>query len=347
MHPPRRVLFLQTAFIGDTILATSLVESWHMAFPDDSIDFCTRRGNEDLFANHPFLNEVLVWNKSGNFWARSWKLLLLARLIRNRKYDIVVTPHRHVSSGVLLGFSKARHKCGFANHPMAWRWTHRVEHQIGNNVHETVRNFELIKPWMSGGQPARPGLYPQFISSGAAEQIQPESKPFVVLAPASQWFTKQWPSSHWVELINHFASKMENTSLYLVGGKADRSLLEQIKKQAEHPRLSIQTDGSLMETAALMLRAQAVVSNDSGPLHLASAVNAPTVALFCSTTPAFGFGPLAEKSEVVEADEPPPCKPCGLHGHRKCPAAGEHFLCGNGLAVEKVWLAIVRVTENG
>lgn len=344
MRLTRSVLFIQTAFIGDTILATSMVESWHKEYPNDEIDFCARRGNEDLFINHPFIRELLVWDKRGGFWKRSLRLLTLARSIRKKNYDIIVTPHRHASSGVLAGFSGAPVRSGYSNHPFSWRWTHRIVHEIGNDVHETARNHKLIQPWMTDAAPALPRLYPRAISDGSNGSGDFETDRFVVLAPASQWFTKQWPRSHWIELINRLAAEKKEVSLVLVGGKGDRPLLEEIKGETNHPQLLIETDLSLMQTAALMKRAWAVVSNDSGPLHLASAVNAPIVALFCSTTPAFGFGPLSEISEVVEADEMPSCKPCGLHGHRKCPAPGEHFLCGKGLSVNKVWNALDRIS---
>ncbi len=91
----------------------------------------------------------------------------------------------------------------------------------------------------------------------------------------------------------------------------------------------------LMETAALFSKAHRVFVNDSGPLHIASAMNSPVTAFFCSTTPEFGFGPLSDKSEVVEVKNLE-CRPCGLHGHKICPKG--HFNCGNLLDVKKIVL---------
>jgi heptosyltransferase-2 len=86
-----------------------------------------------------------------------------------------------------------------------------------------------------------------------------------------------------------------------------------------------------MQSAALIANAHHIFTNDSAPMHLASAVNTPTTAVFCSTVPAFGFGPLAEVSHIIENTEPLSCRPCGLHGYQECPKG--HFECGNGIQV--------------
>jgi ADP-heptose:LPS heptosyltransferase len=83
---------------------------------------------------------------------------------------------------------------------------------------------------------------------------------------------------------------------------------------------------TLLETASLIRDAKRTFVNDSGPLHIASAMNAPVTAYFCSTSPAFGFGPLSEDRQIIESEVKLPCKPCGIHGYRTCPKG--HFNCG-------------------
>ena len=87
---------------------------------------------------------------------------------------------------------------------------------------------------------------------------------------------------------------------------------------------------SLMQSAALMKNAKRNFVNDSGPLHLASAMNAPVTAFFCSTTPQFGFGPLSDDSKISEVENLD-CRPCGIHGHKECPKG--NFRCGNELKI--------------
>ena len=98
---------------------------------------------------------------------------------------------------------------------------------------------------------------------------------------------------------------------------------------------------SLLGLVAAVDMARAVVVNDSAPLHVASATNTPTVALFASTVPRFGFGPRASQHVVVEASSELPCRPCGMHGRKRCPEG--HFKCGWELSVQSVLEALMRV----
>ena len=94
---------------------------------------------------------------------------------------------------------------------------------------------------------------------------------------------------------------------------------------------------SLLQSAAWMKKAMINLTCDSSPLHIASAMNAPVLGLYCSTTKSFGFTPLSDVSEVMEVEENLPCKPCGLHGKKSCPEG--HFKCSNfntGLIIKKI-----------
>jgi len=105
----KRFLVIQTAFIGDVVLATGLLEKLHAHFPDASIDFLVRKGNESLLANHPFLNEVLVWNKKEKKLANLWRTL---RKIRGKRYDKVINVQRFAATGILTAFSGAKETIG-------------------------------------------------------------------------------------------------------------------------------------------------------------------------------------------------------------------------------------------
>jgi heptosyltransferase-2 len=144
----------------------------------------------------------------------------------------------------------------------------------------------------------------------------------------------------WIAWLDAEAIQSPDRRIVLIGGPADVEELREIARQSSHDRLEIRTDLSLLESAGWMKAARWVVTNDSGPMHMASAVNAPTVAIFCSTVPSFGFGPLSSLSVVVEKEEELVCRPCGMHGKRACPLG--HFQCGTGIAVDHVLAAVAR-----
>ncbi len=134
---PPRFLIIQTAFIGDVILATALLEQLHLAFPDAVLDVLVRKGNEGLLANHPFLNEVLIWHKKETKYRDLWRLL---RTIRARKYDAVLNLQRYGTMGLLTALSGAKTTVGFDKNPFSRLFTHQVEHRFEPGVHEVDRN---------------------------------------------------------------------------------------------------------------------------------------------------------------------------------------------------------------
>jgi heptosyltransferase-2 len=122
-----------------------------------------------------------------------------------------------------------------------------------------------------------------------------------------------------------------------LGGKEDYLSCERIQLAAQHPDVeNLAGRLSFLESAALMREAAMNYANDSAPVHIASAVNAPTVAVFCSTIPGFGFAPLSDINQVVETPQDMACRPCGLHGRRVCPKG--HFNCAESIPIESIRL---------
>lgn len=338
----RPILLIQTAFIGDVILATALVEYLALHEPDAPVDVLVRRGNEGLLRGHPHIRQVLVWDKKQRKYASLWQLL---RQIRAGGYGRVVTLQRFASTGFLTAFSGAPERAGFAQNPFSRLFTRRVPHVIGDGTHEVQRNLALVVPpagnqlhrrwgWRPGVPLLRhlpitpPRLYPTAADEAAAAPYAAQ-EPYVCLAPTSVWFTKQFSESKWLELL---AALPPGLRVYLLGGPPDAAACDRLAVASGRANaISLAGQLSLLASAALMRGARMNYVNDSAPLHLCSAVGAPVTAVFCSTVPAFGFGPLAPVSFVVETKEPLACKPCGLHGHGACPLG--HFRCAYGIEV--------------
>lgn len=120
-----------------------------------------------------------------------------------------------------------------------------------------------------------------------------------------------------------------------MGGKDDRSLCEAIIQMTNSKRpLNLCGELSFLQSAALMRHASMNYVNDSAPMHFASAMNAPVTAIYCSTVPALGYGPLSDIKFIVEREEPLYCRPCGLHGYASCPQS--HFKCALDIRDEQL-----------
>lgn len=313
-----KILIIQTAFIGDVILATAVAEKLHQKYPDAQIDFTLRKGNEGLLTGHPFINTVFVWDKKQN---KIKNLFLLSKQIRSNKYDTVVNLQRFSSSGILAGFSGAKEIIGFDKNPLSFLFTKKIKHEIGNEKHEVERNQQLLES-LTNADASKPKLYPSKENKDAVERYK--NSQYVCLAPTSVWFTKQYPKEKWVELCNQISPSL---IIYLLGAPGDSAACDWIKNNSTNKNI-INLAGKLnfLESAALMSDAEMNFVNDSAPMHIASAMNAKTTAIFCSTVPSFGFGPLADDSIIIETKEQLDCRPCGLHGHKACPKG--HFKCG-------------------
>jgi len=322
-----RILIIQTAAIGDVILCTSLIEKIHHHYPDAKIDFLLKKGNEQLFKGHPILNQVLIWDKSEHKYRN---LLDVIILVQEMKYDLLINVQRYLSSGLISLLSKAKFRSGFTKNPFSLFYTNRVKHIIGDvSIHEIDRNSKLIEKWTDDGR-FLPKLYP--IKAHFAKVSQFKTREYVCIAPASLWRTKELPPEKWVEFLNRLDSEIY---VYLIGSAADVELCKQIKSSTTHTN-SLILSGKLkfLETTALMKDAKMNYVLDSAPMHMASAVNAKTTAIFCSTTPQYGFGPLADQFVIIESEEKLKCKPCGVHGRDKCPE--KHFKCGLNINLNKL-----------
>ena len=322
MLPDRfmKFLIIQTAFIGDVVLATPLIEKLKSFYPDAAVDFLLRKGNESLLENYPGLRRVLILDKKR---AKYRHLLSMIREIRKERYDYVINVQRFMATGILTVMSGAKITIGFDKNPMSAFFSKRIPHTISaddQGIHEVIRNLTLIHD-LTDDSFVRPRLFP---SEADYKKIQPPG-PYVCISPASVWFTKQWPAANWMELIRRIPG---NFTIYLLGSKGDIPMCESIRQQVPERKVEVLAGQlTFLQSAALMKNAKMNFVNDSAPLHFATAVNAPVSAIFCSTVPAFGFGPLSDTSLIFETYEELDCRPCGLHGYNSCPKG--HFKCSH------------------
>ena len=326
----KKILIIQTASIGDVILSTPILEKLHRHHPEAQIDFLVKKGTESLFQGHPFLHEILVWNKQYH------KYLSFDRLMHrvwHEKYDLVVNLQRFFLTGLMTAFSRAGVRIGFDKNPLSFCYTKKIPHNISKGIHEIKRNLSLISGITDNGD-MLPRIYP---SAADVLEVAPLSTGwYYTISPASLWFTKQYSKEKWVEFIQRIPA---DTKVYLLGSPSDQPLCDDLIRETAHAGMkNLAGKLTFLQSAALMQNARMNFTNDSAPMHLASAVNAPVAAIYCSTVPEFGFGPLSDNSHIVQTTERLTCRPCGLHGYRSCPE--KHFKCASGIKVEQLLLLL-------
>ncbi|MBO4281587.1 MAG: glycosyltransferase family 9 protein [Bacteroidales bacterium] len=314
-----KFLVIQTASLGDVIIATALLEKLHECYPAAALDLLVQKGAAPLFEGHPYLNRLYAWDKKHHKLANMRRLI---RDIRREEYDVTVNVQRYAATGWISLRSGAKHIIGFDKNPFARAFDLKVPHEISATryVYEADRNQRLIEG-LTDAQAATPRLYPSESDYDAVYGYKEQA--YITISPSSLWFTKQFPKEQWMALIRRISAPYR---IYLLGSPKEQALGEEIRKACPDKEVyNLCGSLSLLQSAALMQDAAVNFTNDSAPLHLGAAVGAQVTAVFCSTVKEFGFAPRGENIRIVETQTELPCRPCGLHGHRKCPE--KHFRC--------------------
>ena len=336
---------LQTSFLGDMILTTPLIERLARA---GDVHVVATPANAAVLANHPAVSSVIVYDK--------------------RKSDAGVTGLRRVAARVratgattaymaqgswrtaALARLAGVESVGFDTSAGRWLYSRRVAYR--NDWHHAVRLWALADdPRDPAPTPTRlrPSLYP-----GAPDEAQvtalleaadiPPGAPLIALAPGSVWATKRWPS--YDALAGELVARLPDHRVVVIGAGGDAPLAaaiaDAVRQRGGRPIVDTTGRLSLLGSAALLARCTALVTNDSAPLHLASAMNTPTISLFGPTVPAMGFGPVADRHAVLER-EGLPCRPCSAHGGRACPLT--HWQCMRDLSAGRVAEAVTRISQ--
>lgn len=307
----KKSLLIQTAFIGDAILASAAVEA--LAQRGEQVHVLVRKGNEVFFNSHPGVRKVWVWDKSSKW--KSWWFLL--QQIRKEEFDVLYLVQRYFTMSLFALLSKSKVKWAYDQSVLGIFFKHLVPYVMATGKHEVDRLMDLIQ----SDERYLPKLYPSVEDEKLVEKWTQTD--FITMSPASVWETKRAPENVWKAV----AEAHSDTAIYLLGGPGDLDFLSRFQKGWGLGNVQVLAGQlTLLQSAALMKHARMNFVNDSGPLHLCSAMNAPVTAFFCSTVPDFGFGPLSSNSLVLETTEELPCRPCGLHGKKSCPRGD--FACG-------------------
>jgi heptosyltransferase II len=324
MSQNSNVLIIQTAFLGDAVLITSLLEKIRHESPQTRVQLLVRAGLEPIFEAYPHELLTKVWGYDKSKKLKSW--LALRKQLAQENFDKVFVVQRFFGMGLLSVSIGAKQVIGFSENPVSFLFNSNVKHRFGEGVHEVERNTDLMDKWLGKE------FYVPFLSSTPNLPTSLNAKDYLCISPGSVWETKRLPLQTWINFIQGLPTEQ---TIVLMGAPNEIELSAKIAQACpQHNIHNLTGKLGLLDVIGVYQQAALAFVNDSGPLHICSAVNTPTVAVFCSTTPAFGFGPLASWNRVIESNEELTCKPCGSHGKKECPLG--HYACGKGIQVNQL-----------
>jgi len=346
---PLRLLVIRLRSLGDVILATPLIRNLRARFPEAAIDMLTGERYLQLLEGIPQLAGRLAYPVGSR--ARRAARGSLAEA----GYDIIIDLQNNLTSRLIAAAIGPARLYRYRR-PRFNRWLRihlpRLRDRLPTppavaigyiraaarlQVRDDGRGLELI-PTGKWRRSAGALLEDYHRQAG----IPPDTLPLIV-APGARHKTKIWPADRWVELLL-VAYDAGFRSQVIVGGEDDLPLADQITELVSHPVLVTAGLADLGELVALISMGCALVSSDSGPMHIAAAVGTPVVAIFGPTVPDFGFAPLRCPSEIVQV-EGLTCRPCHPHGPERCPR--RHFRCMLDIDARRVFSALARLTGAG
>lgn len=328
-------LVIQTSFLGDVVLTTPLLAELALRGP---VDIVVTPAAAPLLANHPAVRDVIVFDKRGADGGL-FGLWRFARRLRTRAdgtpraITAAYLAQGSLRSAALVVFAGIRERVGFDTSTGRLFYTRR-SHYV-REIHHAERLWRLAAGDDAVAVPGTvwPTLFPgesdRATVDALLKDVPRDGASYLALAPGSVWATKRWP--YYPALAARLAPLYR---LIIIGGPDDAALAEQIA-QAAGPERVVDATGklSLLASAELLRRCAGLVTNDSAPQHLASAMCTPTLTIFGPTGPQFGFGPLAPL-HVSVGSETLSCRPCDAHGPKKCPLG--HWNCMRELEVGRV-----------
>ena len=332
----RRVLLIRLSALGDILLMTPMLNLLRVACPQAQIDVLVKAEYRDLLRAHPGIARLLTFDSRQ-------PLLHMLRGLRTDRYDLALDLHCTPRSQLLLRGLRARRKLTYNKRVLrrallvrlGWNTLRRMT-PVPELYAAPLRRLGLT------GQLGAPSMHLDSESTKAMQahiaRSLPDApdQPLLAVAPGARWLTKRWPVERFAAVAQELAREKQ-AAVVILGGPDESQLAHAIHDKLDVPVINGVGTLSLMHSAALLSRCRLLVSNDSGLMHMATALQVPVVAVFGPTVQEFGFYPFQARAEVVS--EPLSCRPCSTKGSRRCPRG--HHACMQDISSARV-LAVAR-----
>ena len=290
-----KILVIHTAFIGDIVLSTPLIQRLKDMYPESEIDYLTLPTNKSVISNNPNLNEIILYDKKGQDKGIKGFLRVL-KILKQKKYDYAVIPHRFIKSILLAKLAKIPNIVGFDVATGSFLLNKKVHYDM--KKHEVERLLDLVE-YKGEKIPIR--IYPAKENFTKINKILEhhgyfgnEGQKLILVAPGSQRAEKMWP----IERLK----KNKNYFIGITGSKAEKKL--SLNFPNDKNVIDFRGEINLVEFGALISKANIVVGNDSSPIHIASGFEKPfVIGIFGPGKRDLGFFPYTEKSNVIEDNE--------------------------------------------
>lgn len=344
---PQRICLIKPSALGDVVQTIPLLPVLAERYPQATISWVINRELRDLIEGHPDLDEAIPFERRGGW--KSWVALL--RTLRQRQFDLVFDLQGLLRTGVMTLATGAAVRVGLQT---AREGSH---YSVNCLLPETIREMPAhARYWRIAEILGLGSMVPKTLvvtseadRVWADRQLQALPRPIFAVHPGARWETKRWPTEKFAELLSRAVSNWGGSVLVL-GSKAEQPDAQRMtelflsgRRDTSSAIVNLAGQSTLKQLSALLGRVDFAISNDSGPMHLAAGLGAPTLGLFTCTS-AVRSGPPGDQHEMVSTTVS-----CAASYHKTCPHHGDaHLACFRELDVERAWGALRRlVSKNG
>ncbi|MGE3538423.1 MAG: lipopolysaccharide heptosyltransferase II [Candidatus Tectimicrobiota bacterium] len=335
LHTIQRLLVIRLSSLGDILLTTPVLRLLRTHCPHARLEVLTRAMYADLLRTNPCVDQL-------HCFASQESMTGLLRRLRPRRYDLVLDLHRTLRSRLLSYGINAAQKLVYSKR--TWRrallvhggWnTLRAMTPVPELYAAPLRRLGLTAPLPPPELLVAPESRDAMQAVLARALPGSARRPWLAVAPGARWPTKCWPVERFAAVAQSVA-QARDAAVVILGGRADMPYAQALRQRLSVPVLDSTGTCTLMETAALLQQCQLLLANDSGLMHMATALRVPVVAVFGPTVQEFGFYPFSARARVISAAVP--CRPCSTKGSRHCPRG--HHQCMTQVTVEHVQGAV-------
>lgn len=338
----RRVAVVKPSALGDIAHAVPVLSALRELFPASHISWVVNRGYVPLLAGHPHLDAVVPFDR-GSFArgpvAAANYTLAFANQLRKLRFDLVIDLQGLLRTGLITAATAAPTRIGFANAREGSRlfYTHRVEVPDAEQIHSVDRYWRVVEA-LGGGHLKKQFILPVDAKELAAVdgELSAFPKPWVAVAVGARWLTKRWPVGAFADVCNRLFRETGGTAV-LVGASDDTGLSADLSSRLIGPRVDYTGKTGIAKMVAVLKRADVMLSNDTGPLHVAAALGVPCVAPYLCTKPTL-HGPYPAHGQPVHGV--PTGVACAGSYLRQCPNG---LACMGELTPDKLWPALSEV----
>jgi heptosyltransferase II len=309
----KKILIIRLSSLGDIVLTTPVIRTLKDEFPQAEIYFLTKSKYVTLLRSNSHLSGVIELDEKGVAG-----LLSTLHKIRKLNFDLVIDLHSNLRSFFLRNFSKTKMKIKYDKR----RWQRLLMvhfKKIKVSSQHTVDSYlGCLKRLDIHTSNRIPELYLDEESKEFAEQLLAgvsKNDILIGVVPGAKWESKKWGEENFAKAIEIINNRTK-AKFVLIGGGEDENLMKRLKSLVEHINFIDAIGLSFPGLSAAINRCQVVLTNDSGPMHIAVALKVPVVAIFGPTHPKLGFSTLGERDTILCANVE--CSPCSLHGEREC-----------------------------